>query len=286
MPWRFVPLLGSLAAALVACLAATAQAQSAPNRVVSMNLCTDQLAMLIASDDQLHSVSYLALDPEASALAAKAKRFVINHGLAEEIFTMSPDLVLAGTFTNRASVGMLRRLGFRVEQFAPCTSLSAIKEEMTRMGDLLGRRQRADDLVRGFDRALAAVPPALGDRPLAALYYANSYTSGTRTLADEVVERAGLRNLGAELGLSGTVRLPLETLVMSEPDLVIGGEQFGSAPALAYQTFAHPALKAVLKGRDMTPLPDRHLVCGGPFTIEAIRLLAASARKLPERAKP
>jgi iron complex transport system substrate-binding protein len=251
-----------------------------------MNLCTDQLAMLIASDDQLHSVSYLALDPEASALAAKAKQFAINHGLAEEIFTMAPDLVLAGTFTNRASVAMLRRLGFRVEQFAPCTSLSAIKDQMRRMGELLGQRQRTDDLVREFDRALAAVPPQLQTRPLAALYYANSYTSGAGTLAGEVVERAGLRNLGAQLGLGGTVRLPLETLIMSEPDLVIGGERPGSAPALAYQTFAHPALETVLKGRDMTPLPDRYLVCGGPFTIEAVRLLAASAGKLPERAKP
>jgi iron complex transport system substrate-binding protein len=263
-----------------------ADAQSSPRRVVSMNLCTDQLAMLIAADDQLYSVSYLALDPDSSALAAKAKRFVINHGLAEEIFTMSPDLVLAGTFTNRASVAMLRRLGFRVEQFAPSFSLAGIKDQIRRMGDLLGRRQRAEDLAGEFDRALAAVPLVLRSRPLAALHYANSFTSGAGTLASEVVERAGLENLGTRLGLRGTVRLPLETLVMSEPDLVIGGERPGVAPALAYRTFEHPALKAILKGRGMTAVPDRYLVCGSTFTAEAVRLLASAAGKLAERAKP
>ena len=35
-----------------------------PQRVVSMNLCTDQLAMLIARPGQLHSVSHLASDGE------------------------------------------------------------------------------------------------------------------------------------------------------------------------------------------------------------------------------
>jgi iron complex transport system substrate-binding protein len=80
-----------------------------------MNVCTDQLAMLIAGEGQLHSVSALASDPRTSAMAGEARAFPANHALAEEIFLMQPDLVLAGTFSARATVGLLRRLGFRVE---------------------------------------------------------------------------------------------------------------------------------------------------------------------------
>ncbi|MEL6267927.1 MAG: ABC transporter substrate-binding protein, partial [Pseudomonadota bacterium] len=54
--------------------ASTAAAQP-PARVVSMNLCTDQLAMLIASPGQLVSVSYLARDPASSAMAAEAQGY-------------------------------------------------------------------------------------------------------------------------------------------------------------------------------------------------------------------
>jgi iron complex transport system substrate-binding protein len=39
-----------------------------PRRVVSMNLCTDQLAMLVAAPGQLLSVSRIARDPRVSAL--------------------------------------------------------------------------------------------------------------------------------------------------------------------------------------------------------------------------
>jgi iron complex transport system substrate-binding protein len=53
-----------LAAALVITFAGAAAAD-APARVVSVNLCTDQLAMLIAAPGQLQSVSWLAADPSS-----------------------------------------------------------------------------------------------------------------------------------------------------------------------------------------------------------------------------
>ena len=275
-----------LAAAAMVLVGTSARCEPVPHRVVSMNLCTDQLAMLVAAENQLYAVSHLASDPEASVLAADAKRFATNHGLAEEIFMMRPDLVLAGTFTNRASVAMLRRLGLRVEEFAPSTSLAEIKDQIRRMGALFGRQQHAEELVTEFERSLAAVPSELQSRPLAALYYANSYTSGSSTLAAEVVAQAGLENLGTRLGLKGAVRLPLEMIVMAAPELVVGGERTGTSPTLAYQTFDHPALRAILNGRDLTAVPDKYWICGGPFTTEAVRLLATTSRNIAEHRRP
>ena len=66
-----------------------------PQHVVSMNLCTDQLAMLLAAPGQLVSVSHVARDPRASALADQAMAYPVNHGDAEEIYLAKPDLVLA-----------------------------------------------------------------------------------------------------------------------------------------------------------------------------------------------
>ena len=55
--------------ALILSLAPAAPAGAAPLRVVSINLCTDQLAMLLAAPGQLVSVTHLARDPEASVMA-------------------------------------------------------------------------------------------------------------------------------------------------------------------------------------------------------------------------
>jgi iron complex transport system substrate-binding protein len=268
-----------LAATMPACPAASEE-RPAPRRVVSMNLCTDQLAMLVAAPGQLHSVSALALEPQSSAMADEARRYAVNHGLAEEIFLMKPDLVLAGSFSTRATVEMLRRLGFRVEAFAPEESFAGIHANLRRVGALLGREERAEALIAELEAALARhAPPEGGDRPLAALYYANSYTSGGSTLAGEVVERAGFRNLGRELGLSDTVRLPLESLVVNAPDAIVGGAP-DTMPGLSYDNLAHPALRGIVKGRAVVSVPDKYTLCGTPFTAEAVRILASARAAL------
>jgi iron complex transport system substrate-binding protein len=267
---RFCPAaLGALA-----CVAAV-DATAAPRRVVSMNVCTDQLAMMVAGEGQLYSVSNLASDPRTSALAAQAGRYAINHGFAEEIFTMKPDLVLAGTFTSQATVDLLKRLGFRVEQFAPAASFEDIRADVMRMGQLLGHEEKAKSLVAQMDADLEALHSRpVGDSTVA-LYYANSYTSGTGTLADAVIRASGLRNIGETLGLTGTVKLPLELLVLADPDLVVAGDGSYRAPALATEAYAHPAFRAL--AGEAVASPGQFWICGAPFTVEAARRLQDAA---------
>lgn len=263
------------ALALSACLPALAD--EAPKRVVSMNLCTDEMAMLIAGPAQLYSVSYLASDRASSVLADQAGSYVVNHGAAEEIFLMQPDLVIAGTYTTRTTVALLRRLGFRVEEFAPENSFDDIRASLTRMGDILGRQRRAGELVAELDAGLAGLATKKPPDKTVALYYANSYTSGSGTLADAIVKASGLTNIADTLGFTGTTKLPLELLLLANPDIVVDGGSHQETPALAQENFVHPAYQA-LSGRKIA-VPAKYTICGGPFTLEAVRMLQDAARK-------
>lgn len=273
---RGILLLGMMLPALPA---AAPAAEEPPRRVVSMNVCTDQLAMLVAGEGQLLSVSFLAADPQTAALAARAGRYAINHGLAEEIFLMRPDLVLAGTYTAGPAVAMLRRLGFRVESFDPETSFADILANIRRIGALLGREARAEALAAELEAGLAALQAEPGPPLTAAVYSANSYTSGAGSLSHAVIEAAGLRNLGAALGIHGLARLPLERLVLERPDLVILGDAGYDKPALAQENFSHPAFRAIAGEGRLVRIPDSAWICGGPFTLEAVRLLRQAARR-------
>lgn len=255
-----------------------ASADAPPLRVVSMNVCTDQLAMLVARPGQLHSVSYLARDAGTSAMAEEAAAYVVNHGLAEEIFLMKPDLVLAGAYTTRTTVSLLRRLGFRVEEFQPEASFDTVRANLRRMGELLGNPERAEALVAGMDAEIAALAEAETPRLRTALTFANSYTSGSGTLISEVVARAGLDNIAETLGMTGTARLPLELLILSNPELMAGGQSGVKGPALAEQNFTHPAYRALAAASAEAPLENRLTVCGGPFTLKAARALQDAAR--------
>jgi len=261
--------------ALVAAAAIAAPALAGPKRVVSINLCTDQLAMLIGAPGQVVSVSYLAQDPRTSAMAEEARAYKANRGLAEEIFLMRPDLVLAGTYTPRSTVEMLRHLGIEVAEFAPATDLDDIRDRMALMGALLGRAHAARALTERFDADLVAARASHGPRPRAATYYANNYTSGDDTLASAVLDAAGLVNIAIELGLTGGGTLPLEQLVMQMPDLIVTERRYRT-PARAQQPLDHPALQVLRTKAGRAPVTDRDWGCGTPFVIAAIRRLVAA----------
>ena len=70
---------GRLAALAFAGSLALPAFAEAPGRVVSINLCTDQLAMMLAAPGQLVSVTYLAQDPRASVMTAEARAYPVNQ---------------------------------------------------------------------------------------------------------------------------------------------------------------------------------------------------------------
>ena len=261
-----------------------------PARVVSMNLCTDQLAMLLARKGQLVSVSSMAIDPHVSPMVARAKRFRINHGRAEEIYLMRPDLVLAGTYTDPATLAMLRRLGVRVETLPQVSSLPELRGNITRVGELLGRRQAAHALLHTFDTRLAALAPDVDERrPRAVLYYANGYTLGDATLAGQILHAAGFENAattdpgtGRESGYGQGGRLPLERLVMLQPDLVVTSRRYPGV-SRSEAILDHPAVRALRAGMGQAAMTDSDWVCGTPAVLDAISALEKVRRSLSDR---
>lgn len=270
-------LWAGLALALVAGVQAlAASAGTAPSRVVSMNLCTDQLAMLVAAPGQLVSVSYLAVDPTASAMVSEAQALTINHGRAEEIALLRPDLVLAGSYTTRVTVDMLTRLGYRVEIFEPENTLDDIRKNLRRMGQALGREDRAEELIRRMDGELAVLAAAAPEtRPEAAIYYSSGFTSRTGSLASAIVGAAGLDNIAPKLGLDAGGILPLEMLILAGPDVVVRG-QGHQGHSRGEEMLRHPALETMLQDRrQATTRPE--WTCGTPLTVGAIGALRQAA---------
>ncbi len=250
-------------------------AEAQPSRVVSINLCTDQLAMLLAGEDQLISVSRIALDRRVSPMADAAEGYVINAGRAEEVHVMRPDLVVAGVYTSRDTVAMLRRLGIEVVQFDIVHSLNDVRTRILEMGAALGRQGAAKAMVTQFDADLAALTTEPeGAHPRAALYYANGYTSGTNSLANDILAAAGLRNAPAEAGYDWG-KLPLEMLALIDPDLVITARRYPGG-SRAEEVMDHPVVKG-LSGQG-AGLSDQDWVCGTPFVLRAIADMAQARR--------
>lgn len=281
--WPAAPLAGLALAVLTA--GAWSAPTGAPQKVVSMNLCTDQLAMMLSGPGQLHSVSYIASDPRASAMAQEATAFVTNHGLAEEIYLMRPDLVIAGAFSTSATVAMLRRLDIPVIVFEPAYSLTDVRSRILKMGKALHQEEAADALVQDYDLRLEKLRSDVSNTqsaPLeAVLYYANGYTSGDQSLAGQILTTAGFANAAAEHGYTSGTKMPLEVLAMTNPDAVITSQPY-PGHSRSEDVLTHPVVQTLKETRAGSSITDHDWICGTPYVLRAIEELAAERTQIQD----
>ncbi|WP_353474498.1 ABC transporter substrate-binding protein [Salipiger sp. H15] len=249
---------------------APAAAQAAPARVVSMNLCTDQLAMLLAAPGQLVSVSALARDPMSSAMAAEAMAYPVNHGQAEEVWLMQPDLVVVGAYTAQAAAQMLERLGTPVLRLEPAHGLGDVPALLRTLGAAMGRQARAEALVAEFETRLAALREDVRRRPSVALYYANGYTTGNQTLAGDILLAAGFSNIAGDRGGG---QLPLEALAMAEPEALITARPYPGA-SRSEEILRHPVIRRLQASHATHASTGSDWICGTPHVLGAIEALS------------
>ncbi|MBK1697877.1 ABC transporter substrate-binding protein [Rhodovibrio salinarum] len=259
----------------------TPAAAERPQRVVSLNLCTDQLLVQLAEPERIASVSVLAADPLYSAVADRAQGLPVNHGQAEEVLRQNPDLVLTGTFGNRSTVHLLRRLGYPVVQIGPPRDLTDVRRQIRKIADALGVPARGRALIRRLDTRLAAAAPQerSEDRVTVAIYQPNGIVVGRNELPHAVATAAGLSNLAADQGMNGMSPLALERLLVARPDVLILQSERDPAPSQATELLRHPALQALAERSVVTRIPRRLWSCGGPQVAEAVRRLAQARRE-------
>jgi len=282
--WAFVRRSDRLALLLAGALAgapAMASDTGLP-RVVSMNVCTDQLAMMLAAPGQLLSVSMLAADPLSSSMADRAADYPQNYGQAEQVFLMHPDVVLAGSYGAQASVQLLHDLGVTVVRLPPVTSLAEVTDQVRIVGQAMGREAEAEAMAAQFASDLAALRLDGADPLSAAMYYPNGYTTGAGTLANDILLATGFANIGAEAGVTGGGILPLERLVMAAPRMIVTSTAYPGA-SRSEEILAHPALIAVRDGAGEARVTDADWICGTPHILRAVARMAEARRSFGVR---
>lgn len=248
------------AAWLVLALLASAPAQAA-ERIVSLNLCSDQLLVLLAPERVL-ALSTLARDPALSFVANRAAALPQVRADAESVLRLNPDLVLAGRYGAQAALALLEARGLRVVRLEQPRNFDDIRTQLREVAATLGVPDRGEVLIAAMDARLAALPRAARSAR-ALLWQPRGWTGGPGTLGDAVLHAAGLANAGS----GGQVGI--EALLAHPPDLLVTATA-PAYPSLATDMLRHPALA----GLPRRTVPPALLICGGPFTAQAAELLA------------
>ncbi len=251
----------------------------APQRIASLNLCTDQLLLMLVPRARIASVSDWATNAESSYMAAAAQGIPGNRGSVETVLPQNPDLILAGEYNDVMLLKVLRHLGYRVETLPVPQTIEQTRAHILHFGELVGESEKAQRIVEDMDRRLARIDARVASLPrqgLAAVYAPNGLTVGKDAVLTQIVERAGWRNLGSELAVAGYGAISIEQLLVARPDLlVLDITAKGNDDSIAHSYLAHPALSTLKKHARTVAMSPALSECVGPNTIDAIELLMA-----------
>lgn len=238
-------------------------------RVVSVNVCTDQLVLMLAEPEQIVSLSAIADSARSSSMADEARAFAKNNNRAESIAVQEPDVVVAGQWSDPALVNMLRSIDIEVVQFPLTASLAEIPDQIREMGRVLRQDAKAETLALEVEAELAARPDVHDAAPLAAFFFPNGFALGAGTLSHDILTAGGARNLSVDLGFAGNGRLSLEQVVLEQPDFLVGAPSY-SGFSRSEEMTTHPSLEGFPM---MHSSPD--WVCGTPHALRAVADVAA-----------
>ncbi|HWB45663.1 MAG TPA: ABC transporter substrate-binding protein [Hyphomicrobiaceae bacterium] len=285
MRQRFDAFLRLWGAAAVVAGGATVAAAGPPQRIVSLDLCTDQLVIDLAPRQRIAAVTHLAADPSVSAIPDKARGLPVTRGGAEDVLRYDPDLVLAGPYGVTATVDLLRRLGRNVVVVPLAQDIDGIRASVRSVAVAIGDAPGGEKAIADFNRRLDALHLAAepSRRPTAIVYQVGGVVSGQGSLADALLTATGFHNLAGDYRLTHAGQVPLEAMVAKPPDLLILSSSPSEYPTAIADNLRHPAVAWLRAHRASLELSWPLWLCGTPHVLEAMERLAAARDSLRAR---
>jgi iron complex transport system substrate-binding protein len=272
--WRVI---GSATALFLLAVPQSAQGQTkAPQRVMSLNMCTDQLLLDLLPPSQITSVTFLSHSSPNAALAAQAAQVGINYGTAEEVLAQNPDLIISGDASTPTTRAMLARTGYRLYEVASADNFDEIRQTTRELGIVLDEEKRAQELIVRMDATLAELMHSMPELQIRVVAWdGGGFVPGRGLLFNDILNVAGGINIAAADSNDYLVDFDLEELLRARPDLIAYASATLDAPTLTTQLLQHPVVRRLYEDRQIT-YADNLYICGSPQSADAAKDLRAA----------
>jgi iron complex transport system substrate-binding protein len=268
---------------LVVATLALPGALSAANlpRIVSMNVCSDQLLLTLADPEQILGLSRFSRDGWQSWAADRARRYPVLSGGAEDVLVAKPDIVVASLFDKRSTRELLKANGLHLAEFTVPRTLDEVKDQIREMGEVVQHPDRARAEIARLDAAIARARQAATDKHYRVLPLSRrGWVSGRDSLVSSLLTETGLLNPAGELGVAFGGFASMEAIISLKPDFILVSEAGDRAEDDGRAFLLHPALERFYPPEKRIVIPERLTVCGGVMLAEALDVLTAELKRV------
>ena len=251
----------------------TVTVPSNPQRIVSLSPAVTETIFALGKGDLLVGRTDFCQYP-AEVANIESVGGISNLNI-EKILAMNPDLVISGSMIPQKSAEQLGALGVPIVCVIEKNRFDGLYENITKIGQLVGRPSQADSLVAKLKLEIAedqALRTDISESQRPSVYYVvgfgagGNFTAGGDTFINDLIAMAGGRNIAA--GVKGW-SYSLEALMSENPDYIIIRREDS---ATFCNTKPYTRLDAVKNGR-VVAIESSTIDLQIPRNIECVRNL-------------
>jgi len=200
----------------------TAAAATQPHRIVSLSPTATESLFAIGAGSQVIAVDDQSDYPK-QAPRTKLSGFTPN---VEAIASYKPDLVVI-SFNPKGLADALAKVGIRVVQQPPATTLGQAYAQIRQLGALTGHADAAKALAARMQKQIAAIVAARKSKGNGRTVYTELdptfFSATSKTFIGRIYQLFGLRNIAdaADKTGSGYPQLSAEYVIEQNPDLIV-----------------------------------------------------------------
>jgi len=244
------------------------------DRIVSLAPNLTEIVFAVGAGNRLVGrTSYCDYPPEAKAIAEVGDTI---HPNIEPIIALKPQVVLVSTASQlEAFTQQLQGQNIAVFVTDP-HDLEGVFRSIEQIGEIVGEKDRANQLVQKLRERTNAVEQAAKQKPPVRVFYQASgeplYTAGRDSFVTDLMRRAGAVSVTADVP-GAWPKYSNESALAARPEAVIlpTGGSMGAANASVAEALRQSP--AALQGR-VYKINDDHLARPGPRSVEGLEELA------------
>lgn len=268
----------------------TVRINGKPQRIVSLNLGTDEILIDLVSPERVAALSHLAEDAGLSSIANRGYKYPVKlrDRNAEAIVALRPDLVLMADSIPEEVRTSLREMGITVHVSHSPQSLQEVEQRIEQIAKLVGEEEQGREIVENMQGKLDGVKakvdqiPAQERKSILAFSFSGVFGRADGMFHDLCVH-AGVVNGAAKAGLQKNRPLSKEQIVLINPDVFLlptwSSDNKDDSEAFREEVRGDPAYQTVtaVKNNRLVFVSDRYRYCVSQYAADSVEQIAKAA---------